>query len=656
MTAAWPLVGRDQEFEALSAVVEDGGSAVVVGGVGVGKSYLMSNVMRTARQHGVRTVEVRATRSMATIPFGAFAHWAPKATGSATSERLHVLQGIAAALNRTDNRTGPVVVAVDDAHLLDDGSAALVYYLAAHTTVGVVVAVRSGERCLDAIRALWKENLAERIELHPLSRSKAAELVSRVLDGHMAQAAERRLWRLTKGTPLYLREVVRAAIDAGVLVSRNDVWRWQGELTGGERLAELVRDRLSDVGTEVRRALESVAIADPLPVELAGQLGCLTLLTEAERQGLVVTDGSAIRLAHPLYTEIIRADMPALTKAWHHLSLAKTAVAIGWQQRDPLRVALWCLDAGEASGSADLFMVAAKQALALGEWTLAARLGRNAEDLGAGPEASVIRIAAAVHLSGWGEAGAVPDDQHEALSDDLKAQHIRLRAGHLTWSEGQLAAGREMLVAAATQLEAPARARLLVDAAYIAIAMSEPVEAARLAMQAITDARQQTQPRLQAAGITSLAWALQGRATVAGQLLEMALRPETSAPPWDPYPSNPTTVMAVAHCLVLVCGGLIDDAATSARATLEQSQRVQPRSLTGGGGEPGWACGAASRRAAVGTTLWTGSLAGLRPGSYEPLGCCGNGCQRCSARRCRHRRGCARPSGGCAPNDPDTGL
>jgi hypothetical protein len=284
--AVWPLDGRDQEFEALLAVIEGGGSVVVVGGVGVGKSFLVANAMSRARQLGVRTVEVRATRSMATIPFGPFADWAPEVTGSATGERLQVLQGIAGALGRTDGGDGPVVVAVDEAHLLDDGSAALVYYLAAHTTVGVVVAVGSGERRPDAIRALWKETLAERIELHPLSRSKAAELLSRVLGGHMAHAAERRLWRLTKGTPLYLREVVRAAIDAGVLVSRNDVWRWQGKLAGRERLAESVRDRLSDKGIEARRALEWVAIADPLPVELAGQLSCLTLLTEAARQGL----------------------------------------------------------------------------------------------------------------------------------------------------------------------------------------------------------------------------------------------------------------------------------------------------------------------------------------------------------------------------------
>lgn len=207
----------------------------------------------------------------------------------------------------------------------------------------------------------------------------------------------------------------------------------------------------------------------------------------------------------------------------------------------------------------------------LGEWTLAARLGRTAENLGAGPEASVTRIAAAVHLNGWGEAAAVPDEPDEALSDELMAQQIRLRAGHLTWSEGHLTAGREALVDAATQLGAPARARLLVDAAYIAIAMCEPMEAERLALQAMNDAREQ--PRLQAMGITSLAWVLQGRANAARQLSEIAMPPETSALPWDPYPNNSTTMMAVAHCLALVCDGLIDDAATSARAVLEESQR-----------------------------------------------------------------------------------
>jgi CubicO group peptidase (beta-lactamase class C family) len=68
-----------------------------------------------------------------------------------------------------DRRT---VVVVDDAHLLDDGSAALVLHLAASTQVAIVATMRSGEPCPDAVVSLWKEALADRVDLQALSEAE----------------------------------------------------------------------------------------------------------------------------------------------------------------------------------------------------------------------------------------------------------------------------------------------------------------------------------------------------------------------------------------------------------------------------------------------------------------------------------------------------
>ena len=246
-TTPWPLVGRIEELDLLStSVIEDSSSWVVAGAAGVGKSRLVTELLDRIAGVGIATATVRATRATATIPFGAFAPWVPDidfADGDgAGPDRLQLLKSLSVALMGDDPRT---VVVVDDAHLLDDGSAALVLHLATSTHVAVVATVRSGEPCPDAVVSLWKEALADRIDLQALSEAETASLLEDAL-GDVEPAAQRRVWALTRGVPLYVREVVRAAEAQGVLVQVDQQWRWTGSLAGSDRLKELIAERLGE--------------------------------------------------------------------------------------------------------------------------------------------------------------------------------------------------------------------------------------------------------------------------------------------------------------------------------------------------------------------------------------------------------------------------
>lgn len=306
------------------------GSAVVAGQVGVGKSRLVEDLLGRLRGEGTRVVLVRATRSTSTIPFGVFAPWAAERTGSSGfADRLEVLRAISRELLVGGE---PLVLGVDDAHLLDEGSAALVLHLVSHTSASVVVTVRSGESCLDAVVALWKEGLAERVELQPLSEPETASLLEAVVGGPVEVAVRRRLWALTKGVPLYVREVVRTAVDQQVLAPGDGIWRWRGTLRGGGRLGELVNDQFVQAGPEERLVLELVAFGEPLPIGLVGELGSSAALADAEQHGHVVTedspDGLMVRLGHPLYGEVLRGGVPRLRARDHQQRLAAAALAV----------------------------------------------------------------------------------------------------------------------------------------------------------------------------------------------------------------------------------------------------------------------------------------------------------------------------------------
>src|SRR5205823_9145335 len=92
-----------------------------------------------------------------------------------------------------------LVLSVDDAHLLDAGSATLVHQVAASGTVFVVVTVRGGERAHDPIVALWKDGLAEYVELQTLARPEVDRLVATALDGDVDGAALLGLWNASQG-------------------------------------------------------------------------------------------------------------------------------------------------------------------------------------------------------------------------------------------------------------------------------------------------------------------------------------------------------------------------------------------------------------------------------------------------------------------------
>ena len=109
------------------------------------------------------------------------------------------------------------MVFVDDAYLLDNGSATLVHHLALTQAATVLVTVRTGEPAPDPVVAMWKDSLAERIEVTAPGDAAIEELLVAVLGGPVDAASVRRLADRSRGDPAYLRELVTGAVETGAL-------------------------------------------------------------------------------------------------------------------------------------------------------------------------------------------------------------------------------------------------------------------------------------------------------------------------------------------------------------------------------------------------------------------------------------------------------
>lgn len=203
--------------------------------------------------------------------------------------------------------SGVRLLFVDDAHLLDDASAALVHQLAVHGRTRLLVVATEGAQAPGAVSRLWTGEVLPRLTLEPLPRLETAQLLAAGVGGLEALTVNR-LYRLCRGDLRLLRDLVGAVREQGLLERAADSaeWEWRGPVpvtaTVRERTAHLIRR----TGPGERETLERLAFGEPLPMH-ADSLD-LDALEGLEADGLVhVDEDGTARLAHPLHGPALRA-------------------------------------------------------------------------------------------------------------------------------------------------------------------------------------------------------------------------------------------------------------------------------------------------------------------------------------------------------------
>ncbi len=373
LEGTWPLVGRDRELEAIASARASPGcnGVVLVADAGVGKSRLAREAQDAAHRDGAFVDWVHATRSASAVPLAAVADLVPEEVRSDDIVALMRRCG-EQLLARAGSRR--VVIGVDDAQLLDPVSAALVLHLATSGAAFVLATVRAGEPCPDAIVSLWKEDTARRMELAYLGDDAVRSLVEAALGDPVEEAALDWVAEVSRGNVLYVRELVRGAVEAEALVRSGGFWRLEGRPTVSPSLVDLVGQRMDGLTGDQRHAVELLALGEPLALQEIAALTSEDTLLEAESHGVIATDGQEVRLAHPLYGEVVRARLAPLRAR----SLCMRVVEVlerrdAFGADDAMRVARLRLDAGVAL-SVDLALQGARAANRAGDPDLGAEL------------------------------------------------------------------------------------------------------------------------------------------------------------------------------------------------------------------------------------------------------------------------------------------
>ena len=577
----WPLVGRGDELQAVIGLIRgsDAGGVVLAGEAGVGKSRVAAEALRRAEERGFATARAVATTAAAAIPLGALAPLLPVV--KARPERhIDFVQQAVDGLHDLGGG-GRLVLLVDDAHLLDEVSATVLFHLLTARGAFVMTTTRTGEPAPDAIVALWREGLAERIEIGRLERADIEALMAGALGGRVDGSALRDFVDASAGNPLVLRELVLGALEVGLLREESGLWRLAEHLVVPPALAELIDARLADVSAEERVALEILAVGEPLGLATWLEIAGHDAADGCERRGLVTVTSDrqrrVARLAHPLYGDVVRTGMTALRTMAVNRTLADAVEGSGASRRDDaLRVAVWRLEGGGASRP-ELMVEAARQARFGYQDDLAERLARAALDAGGGIDAAVLLGEVLGDLGRHADADRLlAHTEPSAATDEQRALVAMKRADALYWGLDCEDDARSVLLAAESKIDDAAWREELacVRATYLLLG-GRPHDAVA-AVEPLLD-RSGGRPFVESAIAAAPALAIAGRTEAAVDLADRAFAARIEL--GDQAVMSDPGIHVVSRVLALGEAGRLEEAA--ATATTAYDAALTSRQATG---------------------------------------------------------------------------
>lgn len=517
---SWPFSGRRQELDHLVRLARDPTSqgVLIAGPAGYGKTRLAAEVLTHFRQDKVTVLRIQATKAASSVPNAALADLIPRhhPPHLASTLRWAGEELLAHAHGRV------LVLAVDDAHLLDSHSAEVIASLVRAGRARLVGTFRTFEPCPDSVTRLWRDGQVRRYDVDPLSEDDIGAMLGAALGGPSDDATVRRLAEITEGNALFLFEVVTAARAGGALHPIQGVWKLTGDPPLAPRLVDLIHERIGALSAELKDVLEYTALAEPIGARTLSALCSEPAVLEAEERGLirVTVDGrrEVATLGHPLYGEVARERCPELRRRRRHADLVAALESTGLRRRDDtLRATVWRL-AGGLGAAPEPLLAACRLAWAAHDYPLAIKLGEAALDAGGGTAAAIQLATLLDYAQQPDRARAVLDATAEPGDEPSVTRLALAKASNLAWGMDCLGDALDLLAGTEKDLgSVPLRRQLAVRRLSLTASAARPADALRLAEELLAPA-----------------------AAIAGPAPD--LLPADPPPPPTPEPATPLTL------------------------------------------------------------------------------------------------------------------
>ncbi|OMH31379.1 helix-turn-helix transcriptional regulator [Tersicoccus sp. Bi-70] len=289
-----------------------GGGSLVRGDIGMGKTMIGQGV-QDLLDGALPISAVLATSSLASVPFGALGPYLSGLSARDVDSPVAVMRQLNARFHPDAAGHVPVLV-LDDAQFVDESSAALIAQLVAGGQLRLVALARASADLPTDLLQLTIDGLLDEIDLRPMDEGEIQHLCETVLAGPVLHSVGGYLARASEGNPMMAQALIEGAVRTHSLVRRRGVWILVGEFPSAELpLTEVIKRELVGRPPAERRALELVALADPLPLHVAERLGHREAIAQLEAAGILTVsqdEQPVVRPNHPLYGDLVRALVP----------------------------------------------------------------------------------------------------------------------------------------------------------------------------------------------------------------------------------------------------------------------------------------------------------------------------------------------------------
>lgn len=351
---------------------------VVVGGAGSGKTTALSEL--------VAGVDGPLTRVSGTLGSLRYSFAVPSGDARDSARWAISVQLL----------TSGSTLVVDDAHLLDDESAAILHALIVHDSIPAFLAcsTETPERTAPAsISALWKDGHLPRLDLADLTIEDATSYVRHALGSVPTVTGVARLLRWAGGTPAAFIEGVELTIARGCWLGIGEiaVFQWVPALTPA------LRDRscaeFEALPEPVRRVVSALSVATvacesycdgAIPIQALQSVCSVEDLLAAEQTGILDADQHRVRLRKPYLASYAASVTPSLASAEWAAKLAdgcletirRAGPSSSPDKTDPILILAGELTLQTLEPDVEVLAAAADAALRRGEHHAVIRLGK----------------------------------------------------------------------------------------------------------------------------------------------------------------------------------------------------------------------------------------------------------------------------------------
>ncbi len=357
-----PLLERQAELAAIDDVLDRaaagrGGTLVIEGPAGIGKTRLLERAAAEAGGRGFRVLSARASPLEREFAFGVVRGLLEPTARAAGTERSGAA-GLAAPLLDPGGAgatptfavlhgvhwlvvgladTGPLLLAVDDGHWADGASLRALHHLARRVDdvpVLIVLATRPTEpgadvELLDAIRAAPATTV---LRPAPLSGAATGAVLRRVLGDQVDPRFDAACHEAAGGNPLLLGALVGSLRQAGVTPGADGVRAVRERAP--EIISAFVLPRLRHLPRPAVAVARALAVLGPGAAlrslaSVAGLAATDAASALDQLAGAELVTGDPVDFAHPLLGQAVLDRMPSAERLAGHQRAARELAADG---------------------------------------------------------------------------------------------------------------------------------------------------------------------------------------------------------------------------------------------------------------------------------------------------------------------------------------